>query len=108
MLSADEQRETDAELDKRLQEELDSVSVVENTDTLTDTNIEVAEKPSPGIIITMLINPFTPTYDLSWIYNNKWKSPLQLLSAERVKVIVMDRTVSSVMLKTIRMLLLHC
>ena len=34
-----------------------------------------------------IVNPFTPTDRFSLIQNNEWKSPLKLLSVERVKYV---------------------
>ena len=36
-------------------------------------------------IFKALLNPFTPTDRFSVIQNNEWKSPIKLLSDERVK-----------------------
>ena len=35
-----------------------------------------------------IINPFTPTDRFMSIQNNEWKSPLKLLSVERVNLVM--------------------
>ena len=43
------------------------------------------DHPKRFIFHTLRFNPFTPTDRFSLIQNNDWKSPLKLLSVERVK-----------------------